>query len=281
VAEEAEHGFFLDEGFDDADAAIGFLGVGGEVAEEGLDMLAFFVDDGVDHVYRDGQDGQGGEDVEAEEGVLAEHEEEAETDRYEEVGEVHDGWTREHADAADVFRHAAHEVAGGVGLVEVHVQLLVVGVDLVLLVEFDVAAHDDDGLAHEEEETAADQGKDQQGDAAEDDLSAEGGVAGVHCSYEFPYQDVIVGGVAGGSAGVFCGFPGKVVCLGSGLRRGIGAGGRISRPAAVSSQFAFDGVDDIAGHLRSQDAEIVGQDDKDEAQEKAPAIFPEILVYCL
>jgi hypothetical protein len=49
----------------------------------------------------------------------------------------------------------------------------------------------------------------------------------------------------------------------------------------MSFQYAFDGVDDIARHLRGQDAEIVGQDDKDEAQEKAPAIFPEIFVYCL
>ena len=46
-------------------------------------------------------------------------------------------------------------------------------------------------------------------------------------------------------------------------------------------QFGFNGVDDVAGDLGSQDPEIVGQDNKQEAQEKAPAVFPEVFVYSL
>ena len=49
----------------------------------------------------------------------------------------------------------------------------------------------------------------------------------------------------------------------------------------VGPQLAFDRIDDIARDLRTEDLKIVGQDDKNEAQKEAPAVFPEILVYGL
>jgi hypothetical protein len=63
--EEAEHGGFLDEGFYDPDAAIGFLGVCGEVAEECLDVFAFFVDDRIYIIDGNSQDREGCQYVEA------------------------------------------------------------------------------------------------------------------------------------------------------------------------------------------------------------------------
>ena len=116
-------------------------------------------------------------------------------------------------DAADVFGHAAHEVAGAVGLVEVGVEGLVVGVYLVFLVVFDVAAHDDDGLAHEEEEEAGDKGEDEEGDAGDSDDAAEAGVVEVEGADVFADENIVVGGVAGGGFGCFgsfgcCGFCG-------------------------------------------------------------------------
>jgi hypothetical protein len=47
------------------------------------------------------------------------------------------------------------------------------------------------------------------------------------------------------------------------------------------SQLGLHGVDDIARYLRGQDAEIVGQNNEDNAQQKAPAVSPEVLIYSL
>ena len=52
-------------------------------------------------------------------------------------------------------------------------------------------------------------------------------------------------------------------------------------PTHIISQLFFNGVHHITGHLRGKDPEIVGKDDKNESQEKTPAIFPKIFIYSL
>ena len=195
VIEEPEHGFLLDEGFDDADAAIGFLGIGGKVAEQGLYVFAFFMDDGVHIIDGDGKDRQRRKNVQGQQGVFAEHKEEAEADSYQQVEEVHHGWSRIHTYPADVFRHPAHQVAGAMGLVEIGVELLIMVIDLVLLVVFDMTAHHDDRLPHEEHEKTAQQRQEQQGDAAEGHLFPKRGMRGVEGPDEFFDEDIVVGGV--------------------------------------------------------------------------------------
>ena len=84
-----------------------------------------------------------------------------------EVDEIHDGRPCVHAYAADVFRNAVHKVARAVAFVKSGVELLVMTVYLVFLIVFDVAAHHDDGLPHEEhKESAAEKCQHQQGNAA-------------------------------------------------------------------------------------------------------------------
>ena len=70
---------------------------------------------------------------------------------------VHDGRAEVHADVADVFADAVHQVAGVVGLVKSRVQHLVVVVNRGFQVVLDQPAHDDDGLACEEGKHAFDQ----------------------------------------------------------------------------------------------------------------------------
>ena len=160
-------------------------------------MFASLMNDRIDVIDSDGQDGQWGEDIEAQQGVLTEHEEKAESDRHQQVGQVHHGRPGVHTDTADVFRHAAHEVARAVRFIKVRIQLLVVGIDLFLLIVLDMPAHDDNCLSHEKEEKTADQGQHEQGDAACGDLIPEGRVPGVEKADDFPDQDVIVDSVAG------------------------------------------------------------------------------------
>src|SRR5690606_4287994 len=53
------------------------------------------------------------------------------------------------------FRHPVHEVARIVPPVECHIQLLVMAVDFILEVKLEMSRGEDDGLAHQEKEDAA------------------------------------------------------------------------------------------------------------------------------
>ncbi len=128
-------------------------------------------------------------------GSLFQHKKQAEADSDQEVGEVHDGGAGIHPHPADVLRHAAHEIAGAVRLIEIGIELLVVSVDLVLLVEFDMAAHDDNGLAHEEHKKTADQSQYEQGYTTDRHFVAEAWFVGIEGADKFLDQDIVIGGV--------------------------------------------------------------------------------------
>ena len=49
-------------------------------------------------------------------------------------------------------------------------------------------------------------------------------------------------------------------------------------PACTVTKFFFDGVDDIAGDLRGEYPKVIRQEDENDAQGEAPAVFPEIFV---
>ena len=63
------------------------------------------------------------------------------------------------------------------------------------------------------------------------------------------------------------------------LRAGCGGSGICPAVGGGIAEFFFHGIDDEAGDLGGQDAEIIREDDEEDPQEKAPAIFPEIFIY--
>src|SRR6185437_17614 len=192
VTKKTQHTRLLHEGFDHPDAAIRFLGIGGEVTQQSLNVFAAFVNDRIDVINGNGKDRQWCQHIEAQQRVLPDHEKQAEPDGHEQVGEVHDRWTGKHTDAADVLRHPAHQVTGAMGLVKIGIQLLVMIVYLFFLIVLDMTAHHNDGLSHEEKKAPADQRQHKECNAANDDLLVERRVPRVHFSDEFPDQDIVI-----------------------------------------------------------------------------------------
>jgi hypothetical protein len=94
-------------------------------------------------------------------GIDLKHEHERKSRRKRRVDRVHHPRTKVHAHPADVFADSVHQVASGVAAVKGLVQVLVVAVDVVFEFVLNVARHDDQGLAHQKGEGAA-QGTEQQ-----------------------------------------------------------------------------------------------------------------------
>src|ERR1700730_1480426 len=78
----------------------------------------------------------------------------AERDADQQVNEVHYRRASVHAHAAYVLRHAAHKITGTVGLVKISVQFEVMLEHLIFLIVFNMPAHDNDRLSHQEHEEA-------------------------------------------------------------------------------------------------------------------------------
>ena len=72
--------------------------------------------------------------------------------------EVHDGRPHVHAHPTHVLRNARHQVAGAVAAVEAERQRLVMLINLVFLVVFNLPRHYDKRLAHEKQKDASQQG---------------------------------------------------------------------------------------------------------------------------
>jgi len=122
-------------------------------------------------------------------------------------------------------------------------------IDLFFLIVLDMPAHDNDGLTHEEHEKAADKGQDQESDAADGHLRPKGRMGRVHCTDKFLHQDIVVG---------------RIFFILYGLADG--PGGCVSRLAGLyDPELFFHGIDHKAGHLGSENAEIVGKYDEYQA----------------
>jgi hypothetical protein len=149
-----EHRIFLNKGFDHPYAGIRLLRIGCQRTQRRLQGFAFFMNDGIDKINGERQDRQGSQHIKRQFRFSPEHKEYAHRDKGNEVDKVHDGGPGEHPHTAYILGHAAHQVAGAVCFIKPRIQFLIVVEDLVLLVVFYMAAHDDNGLPHEEHEEA-------------------------------------------------------------------------------------------------------------------------------
>ena len=98
--------------------------------------------------------------------ILLEHIEQTKDNGSDQVDRVHYSRTGIHAHTAYIFGNTVHHIPGAVCFIKVGIELLVVSVNFILLVIFNVAAHDNNGLPHEEHKKAAKQCKRQNNNAA-------------------------------------------------------------------------------------------------------------------
>ena len=92
------------------------------------------------------------------------------------VNQVHDCRSGVHAHPANVLGYTIHQVAGIVRLIKIGIQLLIVIKNFIFLRKFNMPAHYDNRLAHEEHKKTADKRQYQEYDSRIQDLCFEGAV---------------------------------------------------------------------------------------------------------
>src|SRR5690606_19605024 len=155
----------------------------------------------------------------------------------------------EHAHATHVFRDAVHQVASAGLLEERHVQFLVMAENLILLIEFDMAAHYDDRLPHAEEEEPTHQCQQQ-----------------THKSTKYHYLP---------RCKIGCFYP-----MDERIHQSVII--RLNRLWLVPRQIegTLHKIDYKTRNLGSENVEIVGEEDEYYAGTQADSVFPEVFIDC-
>ena len=130
-------------------------------AEQRLYTFTFSIDDGIYKINSDSQNGQGTSATKVSLTSDRSMKKILKPNHCSKVDKIHDGRPGIHSHPAYIFGNPVHQVAGAVCFIKLRVQLLVMAKYLVLLVIFNMPAHHNDRLPHQEHKKPADNSQDQ------------------------------------------------------------------------------------------------------------------------
>ena len=227
--------------------------------------VALLVDAGGDEVNAGRHQGEGKKGESGQHRVDVQHDPHHQRDQNGQVQRIHDGRAEVHANVADVFADAVHQVARIVRFVKRRVQRLVVVVDGAFQVKLHQAAHHDDGLTRQE------------GEHPFDEVGQKKKPRLHQSNPHHKVQDVLTRSRRKGGSGVGSKDGGEHLQVVWHAHLSLGEFVDVHALLQRDQEVAVgvvQGVHAFADHRRRPHGEDVGQDDKDDPEEQPPSVVP-------